>query len=179
MKAANDRIIVKVNMKQKDFMEIGGVKFRMAQLFETNYREKSPVVAEVVNGNKYVREGQVLCCHHNHFYPPSPYFLYEDLYSIPFNQTIFGILDTEGVLTPLCGNILCDRLEVETPLPLPPEQRTLYKDRVVVTNPGWTRYNTGQLLFHTPNAAYEIVYSVNSVESRIHKVHEEFIIGAV
>jgi hypothetical protein len=177
LKAVNDKIIVRVDMAQKDAMTIGGVKFKMAPLFNKNYREKSPVIAEVVNGNQFLRSGQIVVFHHNMFYHPSPHFLYQDLYSIPFGKTAFGILDIEGGLTPLCGNILCNRLEVETTLPLPPEQRTLYKDRVLVTNPGWTRYKAGQLLFCTPSAMYEIVYTVDSKEFRTHKVYQEFIVG--
>lgn len=169
--------MVRVFMKQKDFMEIGGVEFRMAPLFNKNYREKSPVIGEIVEGNQYVRPGQIAVFHHNHFYPPSPYFLYEDLYSVPFGRTVFGTLDSDGVLTPLCGNILCRRVEVQTTIPLPPEQRTLYKDRVICENPGWTKYKPEQLLFTTPSAMYEIVYNIDGKEFRTHKVHEEFVVG--
>lgn len=164
-------------MKQKDFIEIGGIKFLMAPLFEKNYREKSPVLGEIVEGNKFIRKGQIAIFHHSHFYHPSPYFLYEDLYSVPFNRTVFGTLDSDGFLNPMCGNILCRRVEVEVTIPLPPEQRTFYKDRIVCENPGWTKYKANQLLFCTPSAMYEIVYTIDSKEFRCFKIHEEFIIG--
>lgn len=177
MNPANGKIIVRCNMRQKDFIEVGGIRFQMAPLFNKNYREKSPVLAEVIDGNQYLHEGQVIVCHHNHFYSPSPYFIGDSLYSIPFGKTVFGTVDSDGVLTPMCGNMLCDRVWVETPLPLPVEQRKMYQDRVIITNPGWTKYKAGQLLFSTPSAMYEIVYTVGAKEVRIHKIHEQFIVG--
>ena len=179
IKATNDKIVVRVDMRQKDTITVGSVKVSAALKFEINYREKSPVVGEIIQGNRQLKAGQIAIFHHNHFYSPSPYFLYGDLYSVPFNRTIFAVLNSDGELMPVCGNILCNRVEIETAIPVPVDQRKKYIDRVIVTDPGWTVYRKGQLLFHTPNAAYEIVYNVNNIEKRIHKIHEEFIVGMI
>ena len=178
MKSVNNRIIVRVDMKQKNSIIISGVKYFTASPFETNFREKSPVVGEIVEGNKFVRKGQIGIFHHNHFYPPSPYFLRDDLYSVPFNRTLFGVLINDELI-PMCGNILCERIEIPTPLPVPYDQRKKYIDRVICTSPGWTIFKKGQLLFHSPNAAYEIVINIGGIEKRIHKIHEEFVVGVV
>lgn len=177
MIAAHDRLIVRVNMAQKDTMTIGGVKVSTALKFETNYREKSPVVAEIVQGNKFLHPGQIALFHHNHFFPPSPYHLQDDLFSVPFNLTVFGVLDEEGLLRPMCGNMICRRVEIPSLLPLPVEQRKTYIDRAVVVDPGWTKYRPGSLIFHRKNAGYDIVYNWQGIERRITKVHENQVVG--
>jgi hypothetical protein len=177
MRPANKKIIVRVQMAQKDTMKLGDLIVRTATKYETNYREKSPVVAEVVEGNKIVRNGQIILCHHNHFYPPSPYYLDGDRFAIPANQTIFCIVHHDGGIHPVYGNMICKRVQIPSTIPLPPEQVKTYNDRVIVVNPGSTQYKAGDLLFHRVSASYDIVYNINKVENRITKLHEEWVIG--
>jgi hypothetical protein len=173
----NKKILVSCNMRQKDTMTVGGMTVRTAIKWETNYREKSPVVCCVAEGNKILRKGQILLAHHNTFYAPSPFYLYDDLFAVPANHTLFAIIHHDGGIQPIYGNIICKRVEVPSLLPLPPEQRKTYTDRVVVVNPGNTPYKEGDLLFHRKNAAYDIVYIINNTEHRITKIHEEWIVG--
>jgi len=177
MKAVNGKILVRVDMEQKDFMMIGDLKLSTALKFEKNYREKSPVIAEVVDGNKFIKKGEVLICHHNHFYSPSPYHLYDDLYSIPFNKTILCKINNKGVVTPVCGNILGNRIEIDAQLDIPPEYRKTYTDRIKVTDNGWTLYKKGQTLLTKPSAPYDIVYNLNGVEHRVTKISDDMVIG--
>lgn len=179
MLPVNNRIIVRVNMAQKNEITIGGVTVRTALKYEKNYREKSPVVAEVVDGNDQIRTGQVICCHHNHFYHPSPYFLYDDLYSIPFNKAIFGTFDLDGDLSPTCGNMVCYNIDVETLLPVPPEERKRHINRYLIKDPGWTMHKVGQTIFTRPHSGYEIVYVWNNVEKRVIKVDSEMVCGVL
>lgn len=179
MNPAHKKIFVAVNMRQKDFIKIGDTTVKMVPEFELNYRERSPVLGEVVYGNKYLKKGQIIVCHHNHFYPPSPYHVQDNIFSIPFNTSIFGIIDSQGEIMPVCGNIIAERVFIETTLPQPIEQRKTYIDRVRIVNPGWTKYKEGQLLFHRPNAAYDIVYNWNGIEKRITKIPEEQVVGVV
>lgn len=179
MIAVNDRVIVKVDMAQKDFMLIGEIKVMMAQKYETNYRYKAPVIAEVVNGNEHLKTGDYLLCHHNHFYHPSPYHLYGDLYSIPANHTIFAVLHPSGELSPVYGNVLASKVEVETAIPVPPEYRTFHTDRGLILNGGWTNFQPGDLVFTRPSAIYEIVYIFGEVEKRICKINSEMICAVV
>lgn len=179
MRVVQGRILVKVNMKQKDEFTIGDVTVKAALLYETNYREKSPVVGLIVQGNQYVKEGQLGIFHHNHFYAPSPYFLQNDLYSVPFNKTVFGIIDQEGEIQPMCGNIICQRVPIEYAMPVPVEHRKTHIDRAFVIRPGLTPYKAGQMIFHRLNAGYDIVYNWNNIEKRVTKVHEEMVVGVV
>jgi hypothetical protein len=179
IKAANDKIIVRVNLDQKNFFSIDGNIVSTATQFDPNYRERSPVVACVVSGTPYVKEGEIVLCHHNTFYEPSPYFLKDDLFSIPAKGTIlFAVVSPEGI-TPVYGNLICERVEKPSSIPLPLEQKEYYIDRSVVKDGGLTRYKSGHLLFHKPHAAYEIVYILNGVESRVWKLPEEQVVGYV
>lgn len=164
-------------MGQKNSLIVSGISFKIANLYQTNHREKEPVLGEIVEGNDEIRKGQIGLFHHNNFAPPSPFYLYDDLFSVPFNKTVFGIIHQDGSIKPLCGNIICDRIWEESTIDLPPEQQKQYIDRVIVINPGDTPYKIGQLLFTRPHAYYEIVYNVNGIEHRIHKVHAEMVVG--
>lgn len=166
----NDKIIVRVDMKQKDTMTVGGITLSTALRYEVNYREKSPVVAIVIEGNKSVKPGDVLLCHHNNFYPPSPFFLQDDLFAIPFNKTIFAIVDSDGKLKPICGNIICERMPVETLLPVAPEHRKTHINRAKVIDAGDLKYKSGQIIFHRPHAGYDMVYMWQNIETRVTKV---------
>lgn len=158
-------------------MKVGDIELRTAHAFGTNYREKSPVIAEVIEGNGYVNSGDILLCHHNTFYTPSPYWLHDDLFSIPFSPILFARVDRDGNLTPICGNILCDRIDIPSNFPLPPSQRKQYIDRIIVTNKGETKYNNGQTLFTRPHSYYEMVYVFNGKEKRVHKCNSEMVCG--
>jgi len=173
----NNRIIVRVNLLQKSEMVIGGVLLKTASSFDTNYREKSPVIAEVVDGNGILKKGDIIVCHHNHFYSPSPYFMQDDLYSIPFNKTIFARVSKDGKLSAMCGNVLGDRVEIKTDLDLPPEFKKTYIDRLLVTDKGWTAFKNGTTVICRPNAPYDIVYNWGGVEIRKTKLDSDMICG--
>lgn len=175
----NNKIIVRVNISQKDTMTVGGIVLSTATKFETNYREKSPVIAEVIHGNEHIKDGDIIVCHHNHFYHPSPYHLTDDLYSIPFNHTILATINRHGVLSAVCRNVLGERVSIKTEFELPPEYRKNYVDRMIIKDKGWTNYENDTLVFCRPNAPYDIVYNFNGVEKRITKLDSEQICGVL
>jgi hypothetical protein len=179
MIAMNGRLLVRCDMKQKNQLTIAGVVYMTAMIYEINYREKSPVVAQVVSGNKILKEGDVILCHHNHFMPSgsvqSPYYVQDDIFSIPFNKTIFAVLKPDGGIDPVCGNILGSRVGINYRIPIPEPQQ--YKDRLLVRDGGWTKFRSGDLIFTRPHAPYDIVYIVNKYEYRITKVSEDQVCG--
>lgn len=179
MKSANGKLLVSVNIEQKDEMVIGCIVLKMATLYEKNYREKSPVICQAEEDNDFIRKGQVIICHHNHFYEPSPYFIEGNLYSIPVGKTMFAILNMDGSLNPICGNILCDRINIPTLLEVSPEHREQYINRLIVTDGGWTMYKQGDIVFTRPHSYYEIVYTINGQEHRVHKCDSEMVMGVV
>jgi hypothetical protein len=179
MRAANGRLLVSVNMEQKDTILFNGIELKMANLFEANYREKSPVLCLAEASNEVVQKGEILICHHNHFYQPSPYFVSDDLFSIPVGSTIFASVKPDGSLQPLYGNLLCNRVEKATLLPMPPELVEKYTNRLIVTDEGNTPYSKGETIFTRPHSYYEIVYTLNGTQHRIHKCHESMIMGVI
>jgi len=179
IKPVNGKLLVSVDMRQKDTATIGGIKVVVGQSFETNYREKSPVIAKVEQGNDYIRTGSVIICHHNHFMPPSPYLLYSNLFSIPANHTIFAILHEDGSLKAVYGNVLGERVTVPTLLPVGPDKQEKYKDRIIISDPGDTKYKAGQLIFTKFSAPYDVVYNFGGEVIRKTKVNSEMIVGVL
>jgi hypothetical protein len=179
MNPTNNKIIVSVNLSQKEQIDIGGNVFKTAGQFDTNYREKSPTIATVITGNETVTEGDILLCHHNLFYLPSPYHLYDNVYSIPFSQVLFAKILHDGSLLPICGNLLVDRIPIETIIPLPIEQQKTHISKYKVNNPGYTKYQKEDIVFSRPSAGYDIVYVYKGVEKRITKVDSQMICGVI
>lgn len=173
----NSKVLVRVDIKQKESMLIGGVLFSTAIKFEKNYREKSPVIAKVVEGNQAINNGDIIVCHHNHFYHPSPYHIQDDLYSIPFNHTIFAKVNNSGTLSAVCGNVLGERIPVKYDLDVPPEYQKTHPDRILIKDGGDTVYKPGIIAFTRPNAPYDIVYNWNGEEIRVTKVDSKQICG--
>lgn len=179
MKATNGKTLVRVDMAQKETMIIGGIQFSLALKYEINYREKSPVIAEVMSDTEHFCIGDFILCHHNHFFGKSPYHLQDDLYSIPADHTTFAIIHPSGELSPVFGNVLACKVEKETALPIPAEDREYYKDRGLILDGGWSEFRQGDFVFTRPSAIYEIVYIWGQEERRICKINSEMICAVV
>lgn len=173
----NDKILVEVDPLQKEQMLIGDNVFRCANAFEVNYRYKSPTIAKVIEGNKYLFEGDVLLCHHNLFYLPSPYHVQDNLFSIPFSKVLFAKILSDGSLQAICGNLLGEKIAKESYLPLLPDKREYYNDRFIVTDAGWAKYKKGQTIYARPSSVYEIVYHLNGIEKIAYKISEDMVVG--
>lgn len=180
MLPVNNKIVVSVDKDQKKIIKVDGdISLFTANSYEPNYRYKSPSIATVVEGNKFVKSGDVLLCHHNLFYLPSPYHLTADLFSIPFSSVLFAKIDIDGNLDPICGNMIVEEIEVESEIELPPELKTNYKNRYKVLLPGWTEYKPGQIIFTRPSSGYQIVYHFNDIQKIATKVFSEMICGVL
>lgn len=166
-----------MDMEQKNSMTLGDITVKMASIYETNYREKSPVVGTIAETNEFLREGQIAVFHHNNFYLPSPYHLYEDLFSVPMGKTIFGVLDENGNINPTFGNMICERIEVETPFPVPPDQKKFHINQYRVLDGGWTVFRKEDTVFTRPHSGYEIIYIWDSMEKRVVKVDSDMVCG--
>lgn len=178
MKPTNGKILVRVDLAQKNTMMTGDIQFSLALKYEVNNREKSPVIAQVVDAHDRLQEGDFLLCHHNHF-SGKTYHLQDDLYSIPANHTIFAVIHPSGELSPVYGNVLAAKVEVESLLPVPAEYREFHKDRGLILDGGWTEFEPGDLVFTRPSAIYEIVYIWGLEEKRICKINSEMICAVV
>lgn len=179
MKAINDKVIVQCDLAQKNKFLLDGTEFIVPLSFEVNYREKSPVLCRAVSENDVISKGDILVCHHNTFYEPSPFFLYDDFFSIICNgNIIFAKINVfDGSLLPLYGNMLCSQIAIPYNMVLPEKEQKPYPDRVLVTDPGYTKYKKNQILFHRPFGWYVIVYNWNKELKRVCKLHESQLVG--
>lgn len=179
MKATNNKVIVRVDMAQKNAMYIGDVLVKTALAYEKNFRERSPVIGQIMEDNRYLSKGQLAIFHHNHFYEPSPYYLQDDLFSVPLNKTIFATLDSQGLASPVFGNVFCKTIPIPSEIDLPPDHKKDYINKYEIVDPGWTKYRPGQIIFTRPYSGYEIVYNWGGDERRVIKVDSEMICGVV
>lgn len=173
----NGKILVRSNLSQKNELVINGVSFKTALKFDSNYREKSPTIAEVVIGNRFLKTGDIILCHHNTFYEPSPFHVENDLFSIPYHNIVFGTLDEHGNISPLNGNLICKRIPIDNRPEIPIQYRKTFIDRAIVLDGRWTPYKKKQTILHRLNAGYDIVYNIGGVEKRVTKVHESQVVG--
>lgn len=177
IKPVQNKIIVRVNQDQKNEAVIGGKVLSMAREYGANYREKSPVLAELVEGGE---PGTILLCHHNMFQGEfCPYWLRDDLYSIPFKpETVFVSIDKNGDPQTIGGNIACERVMIESTLALPAEMQMPYLDRVRILSAGHG-FKGGELAFVITMSMYHIHYTLDGIDRQICKVYKDDILGFV
>lgn len=166
-------IIVRVDPDQKDEVIVGGRALMIPNLYISNYRERSPVVAVVVKGNRQVKAGAVLVTHHNHFSGESQYHLGDDLYSIRVDKSVFFEVDQNGDPIPMGGNIICERVEKnDMILDIPPSMKKNYNDRVIVLKDS-CGFHKGDFVITYPFSDYEVVYNWGGTMRRVVKVFHE------
>lgn len=169
-------ILVSVNLSQTEKASIGGVEIFTAKRYSDNWREKSPVICRVVRGSGEIIKGDYLVCSYTVFYDGSPYALSESLFAIPLNESIFARVSSGGTLTPMFGNILCERVGKEYQLAMPDDYKKNEIDRVVVAFDSG-EYKKGDLVFTLKYSDYEIVFMWEGEEKRYIKVEEAEIVG--
>lgn len=179
MKPASGYIIVSVDLQQKDRAMIGGNSICTAYRYSVNYREKAPVVAQIVSGTTELPNGKWIVCNYCYFDWGSQYHLVDNLFSIPVDQEIFAFIEEDGELTPICGNLLVERVTKETIIEIPDDLKKQYWDRGIIESVSreikeWVR---GQFILWLFAADYGIRYTWNGVEKERIKIHESEIIG--
>lgn len=176
MIAFQNHIIVKVNIFQKEEIRIGNNILKTGAAYNENFRERNPVIAEVINGLGELKTGSYIVCNYNYFEEESPLQLTDDTFSIPVNEEIFAIVKKDGTLKPVCGNILVERVTKESQLQLPEELKKPHNNQgIVVTNA--EAYQKNQYIFWLPFSDYEIVYNWNDKEKRAIKIHKSEVVG--
>lgn len=176
MVAKSGHILVQVNMDEKRELTIGGHTFLTGKRYSLNSREKNPVVALVMDGCPEIPAESYIICNYHYFDWSSPYHLYEDIFSVPVNEELFAIVNADGSLSPICGNLLVSRIDKTSVMELPPELKQQYWDRGKIEKCG-NGYEPGQFIFWLPKSDYEIVYEWAGEERREIKIHESEITG--
>lgn len=174
MKPILNNIIVSVNPLQKEETTIGLNILKTGKAYNENFRERNPVVAKVIGGTKEIPKGSHIVCNYSYFDEASPFEIEKGFYSIPINEEIFAIIKKDGTLTPVCGNILVERVTKETGIDIPEELKKPHFNQGMVSR---GTFFEGYYVFWLPYADYEIVYQWNGEERRAIKVHENEITG--
>lgn len=179
MNPIKGNIIVRVDLEQKGTIKLGDQTFVKVPKFNTNYRDKSPVIAFVEHGNEIIAAGTTILTHHNIFQGDSIFFLEDNLYSIPVNSSIFATVDNEGDLHSIHGNIIVERVaKKEGILETPASYRKNYNDRVIVIADG-EGFKKGDQVLTCTMADYEIVYNWEGIEKRVIKVAKRDIVAVL
>ncbi len=173
IKPIKGNIIVSCDLLQKEEALIGNNLLKTGKNYNENFRERNPVVACVERGNKDFHEGTYIICNYNYFDLESPFEITKNLYSIPVNEEIYAIVDDDGNLIPVCGNVLVKRKEIENYIDLPEELKKNWVNQGIAL----TGTFKDDLIFWLPYSDYEIVYQWNGEERRAIKIYEKEITG--
>lgn len=176
-------IIVEVDYAQNTLLEVNGTFIKSARQYSDNWREKNPSVALIMEGNEKFTKGQFILCHYNHFEWNSEYLISETnnkgIYAIPDNDMILGIINDEGDLMPINGNIFVDRIYQKNGIfEIPKEYEKPFIDKVKVIQDGGG-YHTGDIIYTYRYGNYEIFYVWENKEKRAFKVDVNDIVGVV
>lgn len=173
MTPIKNSIIVKVDLYQNDENNLG---LKTGRNYNENFRERNPVVAEVINGSTKIPTGSYIVCNYNYFDIESPLQLTDNTFSIPVDEEIFAIINLDGSLTSVCGNIFVERLTKESKIEIPEELKVPHINRGIISyDCEW--YKKGQYVFWLPYSDYQIVYMWKGEEKRTLKVHKSEITG--
>ena len=173
---ASGNIIVSVNQSQKDEAMIGGTLLKTGKKYNENFRERNPVVAYVEYGCKETPKGSYIVCNYSYFDLESPMAISDTEYSIPVNEEIYAIINKDGSLTPIMGNVLVERITKDSVIELPQELKKPYMDRGVLLTPTGS-IPKGSFIFWLKMADYEICFMWNGEEKRVLKIHQTEITG--
>lgn len=179
MTPLNNTIIVFCDTSQKDFVVINGNILRSAKSYNENFRERNPVVALVEQGNKDIPTGSYIVCNYGHFDLESPFEFEKNRYCLPVDAEIYAIINSDGYLDPIQGNILIERVTPQADIELPDELKTPFYNRGIVSHGIVSGGNIkkGDFIFWLDKADYNIWYNWNGEDRQAIKVHETEITG--
>lgn len=176
MKPTEGSIMVRVDLSQKNKSRQSDILMKNSKNYNENFRERNPVVAYVEQGCKEIPTGCHIVCNYSHFDLESPLQLTDELYAIPIDSEIYAIINLDGSLTPIMGNVLVKRITIETKIELPEELKKPYNNRGILLTDTET-IPKGKFIYWLPMSDYEICYTWNGAEKRALKIHESEITG--
>jgi hypothetical protein len=172
-------IIVTVDPDEKSSFNIGELTVISGKRYNTNFRERNPSLAYVLEGLGEIKKGAYIMTDYNHFGEDSPYLLTDDIYSIPNNESIFVIINNEGeVEKAVNGNLVVELLEVETAYETAEQYKKFHEDRGIVKK-GSGKYKAGDFVLFLWKANMEMSYIWAGIEKRFVRIHSDDIVGVV
>lgn len=171
-----NNIIIEVDPNQKDECVLGGNIIKTGKQYSENFREKNPVIGIVKQGYGEIKEGMWVVSNYSHFDEGSLYLVYDNLYSVPIDEQIFAIINENGTLTPICGNLLVRRINKTASFELPDDFIKPFNNKGYVVK-GIGNYKKDDFIFWLPYSDYVICYYWNGVYKEEIKIHESEIVG--
>lgn len=176
MNPVKGNIIVSVDLFQKSAANQGGIDVSASKTYNENFRERNPVIAKVEKGNDEIPSGSYIVCNYSHFDLESPNYLYGDIYSICADEEIYAIVNQDGSLKPIMGNVFVERVTKDSVLPLPEELKKPHMDRGILLTETEV-IPSGSFVFWLKMADYQICYTWKGVERTALKIHKSEITG--
>lgn len=171
---AKNSILVRVNLSQNEETKY----LKTGKGYNENFRERNPVIAKVEQGTEEIPTGSHIVCNYSHFDLESPLQMFDDVFSIPVDSEIFAIVNEDGTLRPINGNLLVERITKETKIELPEELKKPYTDRGLLLT-STKSIKKGSFIMWLKMADYQIVYMWQGEEKRALKIHESEIVGYI
>ena len=176
MNTVNDSILVSVDLSQRDNSKIGDTLMLTGRKYNENFRERNPVIAYVDKSAKDIPTGSHIVCNYSFFDLESPLEITDGTYSVPISEEIFAIVNDDGLLTPVQGNVLVERVTKDSKVELPEELKKPHMDRGILLTPT-DNIKSGKFIFWLKMADYEICYTWKGEERRALKIHQSEIVG--
>lgn len=203
LKAIRNNIIIKTYLHQKEELAIKGkngetINLYIGSQYNTNYREKNPVMAEVLDNNskyQYIKKGFMVIVHHNMVSNPetNPRCIEWDrqkgiaIFSIPCTyETTFCVIDENGEALPVCENVIAKRIDqvIKTKFIIIPDSVKKKESKMVdilkVSPEAKDKgIKVGSRILMYAYSDYEICYTFNKKEHSVIKIHMDEVLGEV
>jgi len=179
MLAKKGSIIVTVNPDEKTLHRVGELEVYSGKRYNTNFRERNPSMAYVLEGLGEIKTGSWVITNYLHFDADSPYLLTNDIFSIPVDEELFVVLNDDGeVQKAVNGNLVIELLDVETKFNASESYKKKHEDRGIVVI-GSNRYRKNDFVLFKWKANLEMSYVWKGEEKRFVRIHEDDIVGVV
>lgn len=178
MLAKKGSIIVTVDPDEKVFQKMGDLNIQVGKGYNTNFRERNPSMAFVLEGLGEIKTGSWIMTNYLHFGSDSPYLLTDNVYAIPVDEELFALIDDSGdVKKVVNGNLVVELVDVEKKF-VPQNYVGKYEDRGKVIK-GNSHYKAGDFVLFLYKANLEMSYVWKGIEKRFVRIHENEVVGTV
>jgi hypothetical protein len=176
MRLKNNHILIEVDFSQNTESFVGNVLMPTAKRYNENFRERTAVVAKVLDGFGEFKKGTNIVCNYSLLQNDSVHKISESILSINVDELIIAIINEDGSLKGVNTNILVNRVPHETFLEMPEELKKHEKSIGIIAQTG-QGFKCGDIVIWYPMSDYEIVYMWNNIEKRAIKVYEDEIVA--
>lgn len=178
IEVATNSILVRCDKEQKSRLSIAGQDFLTPKQYSRSWRERTPVVCEVIQGTAEIPNGTFLLCSFTRFDENSPLWIQDDLYALPLDELIFASINEDGSLNPLFDNVFVERIMIPIPIKIPDDLEKPYFTQGYVAQ-DTVGFKKGQHIIWLPFSDYLNIYYWKGEEKTAIKVEKAEICGVI